>query len=99
MHGLVVQVTRARVCDTEALYRRVLNDELALAADVFDEEPLPLSSPLLGPPQRGAYATRRGPHERRQPRLRRRRDRPLPAALNQERSPLQGASSWTSSSS
>ena len=48
MHGLVVQVTRARVCDTEALYRRVLNDELALAADVFDEEPLPLDSPLLG---------------------------------------------------
>ncbi len=48
MHGLVVQVTRARVCDTEALYRRVLNDELALAADVFDQEPLPLDSPLLG---------------------------------------------------
>ena len=48
MHGLVVQVTRSRVCDTEALYRRVLNDELALAADVFDEEPLPLDSPLLG---------------------------------------------------
>ena len=48
MYGLVVQVTRARVCDTEALYRRVLNDELALAADVFDEEPVPLDSPLLG---------------------------------------------------
>lgn len=48
MHGLVVQVTRARVCDTAALYRRVLNDELALAADVFDPEPLPLDSPLLG---------------------------------------------------
>jgi phosphoglycerate dehydrogenase-like enzyme len=48
-HGcLVVQVTRAAVCDTEALYRRVLNDELALAADVFDAEPLPLDSPLLG---------------------------------------------------
>ena len=47
-HGLVVQVTRARVCDTEALYRRVLNDELALAADVFDPEPLPPDSPLLG---------------------------------------------------
>ncbi len=47
-HGcLVVQVTRAAVCDTEALYRRVLNDELALAADVFDIEPLPLDSPLL----------------------------------------------------
>ena len=25
-----------------------LNDELALAADVFAEEPLPLNSPLLG---------------------------------------------------
>ena len=48
MHGLVVQVTRARVCDTAALYRRVLNDELALAADVFAPEPLPLDSPLLG---------------------------------------------------
>ena len=47
-YGLVVQVTRAAVCDTEALYRRVLNDELALAADVFAEEPLPLDSPLLG---------------------------------------------------
>ena len=48
-HGsLVVQATRAAVCDTEALYRRVLNDELALAADVYDVEPVPLDSPLLG---------------------------------------------------
>ena len=48
-HGsLVVQVTRAAVCDTKALYRRVLNDELALAADVFDVEPVGLDSPLLG---------------------------------------------------
>ena len=46
--SLVVQVTRAKVCDTDALYRRVLNDELILAADVFDEEPVPLDSPLLG---------------------------------------------------
>ena len=46
--GLVVQVTRAAICDTGALYRRVLNDELALAADVFDAEPVPLDSPLLG---------------------------------------------------
>ena len=30
------------------LYRRVLNDELALAADVWDAEPVPLDSPLLG---------------------------------------------------
>ena len=48
-HGsLVVQITRAKICDTDALYRRVLNDELALAADVFDIEPVALNSPLLG---------------------------------------------------
>lgn len=46
--SLVVQVTRAAVCDTEALYKRVLKDELFLAADVFDKEPVPLNSPLLG---------------------------------------------------
>lgn len=43
-----MQVTRAAVCDTDALYRRVLKDELALAADVFPSEPVPLDSPLLG---------------------------------------------------
>lgn len=46
--SLVVQVTRAKIVDTEALYKRVLNDELALAADVFDSEPVALESPLLG---------------------------------------------------
>jgi phosphoglycerate dehydrogenase-like enzyme len=45
---LVVLVTRAGICDVAALRRRVLNDELALAADVFDVEPLPLDDPLLG---------------------------------------------------
>ncbi len=45
---LVVLVTRARICDMAALRRRVLADELALAADVFDVEPLPLADPLLG---------------------------------------------------
>jgi len=45
---LVVLVTRAHICDMEALRRRVLADELALAADVFDVEPLPLDDPLLG---------------------------------------------------
>lgn len=53
---LVVQVTRAFICDLEALYRRVLADELSLAADVFSDalgpgasgEPIPLDSPLLG---------------------------------------------------
>ena len=45
---LVVLVTRAGICDMQALRRRVLADELALAADVFDIEPLPLNDPLLG---------------------------------------------------
>ena len=45
---LVVIVTRARICDCEALYQRVLNGELALAADVFDHEPLGIGDSLLG---------------------------------------------------
>jgi phosphoglycerate dehydrogenase-like enzyme len=45
---LVVMVTRAAICDTAAIRRRVLVDELSLAADVFDIEPLPLDDPLLG---------------------------------------------------
>jgi phosphoglycerate dehydrogenase-like enzyme len=45
---LVVLVTRADICDMPTLRRRVLADELALAADVFDIEPLPLDDPLLG---------------------------------------------------
>ena len=45
---LVVLATRAAICDMAALRTRVLNDELALAADVFDIEPLPLDDPLLG---------------------------------------------------
>lgn len=46
---LVVLVTRASICDIGALRRRVLADELALAADVFDDpEPLPFDDPLLG---------------------------------------------------
>ena len=52
---LVVQVTRAFICDLDALFRRVLNDELALATDVFSTgparrsgEPVSLDSPLLG---------------------------------------------------
>ena len=45
---LVVLVTRALICDMEAVRRRVLADELSLAADVWDVEPLPLGDPLLG---------------------------------------------------
>jgi phosphoglycerate dehydrogenase-like enzyme len=45
---LVVLATRALICDMLALRQRVLADELSLAADVFDVEPLPLDDPLLG---------------------------------------------------
>jgi len=45
---LVVLATRAGICDMEELRRRVMADELSLAADVFDVEPLPLDDPLLG---------------------------------------------------
>ncbi|MGH3146789.1 MAG: NAD(P)-dependent oxidoreductase [Rubrobacter sp.] len=45
---LVVLVTRAAVCDVPTLRERVLADELALAADVWDVEPLPPDDPLLG---------------------------------------------------
>lgn len=45
---LVVLATRANICDVDAIRRRVLADELALAADVFDVEPVPLDDPLLG---------------------------------------------------
>ena len=45
---LVVLATRAGICDMEAVRKRVLADELSLAADVWDVEPLPLDDPLLG---------------------------------------------------
>lgn len=45
---LVILVTRAGICDMKALRSRILRDELSLAADVFDVEPLPLTDPLLG---------------------------------------------------
>ena len=45
---LVVLVTRALICDMQAVRQRVLDDEITLAADVFDIEPLPLDDPLLG---------------------------------------------------
>jgi phosphoglycerate dehydrogenase-like enzyme len=45
---LVVTVTRAHVCDTDALRERVLKDEICLVGDVFEIEPLPLDHPLLG---------------------------------------------------
>lgn len=45
---LVVLATRANICHMPTLRERVLADELSLAADVFDTEPLPLDDPLLG---------------------------------------------------
>jgi phosphoglycerate dehydrogenase-like enzyme len=44
---IVVLITRAGVIDMDAIRERVLADEIALAADVWDEEPLPLDDPLL----------------------------------------------------
>jgi len=45
---LVVLVTRAGVTDFDAVRERVLADEIALAADVFDYEPLEPDDPLVG---------------------------------------------------
>jgi phosphoglycerate dehydrogenase-like enzyme len=45
---LVVLVTRGAILDFSELRRRLLADELSLAADVFDIEPLPQNDPLLG---------------------------------------------------
>jgi phosphoglycerate dehydrogenase-like enzyme len=45
---LVILATRAMVCDMEAIRERVLADEISLAADVFDVEPVPFDDPLLG---------------------------------------------------
>jgi phosphoglycerate dehydrogenase-like enzyme len=45
---LIVLATRADICDMKAIRARVLEDEISLAADVFDIEPLPLGDPLLG---------------------------------------------------
>lgn len=44
---LVVTVTRAKIVDYKVLYERVMNDELSLAADVFDHEPLEIGHQLL----------------------------------------------------
>ncbi|MFC4777119.1 NAD(P)-dependent oxidoreductase [Paenibacillus sp. GCM10023252] len=46
--ALVVLVTRSQICDMAELTKRVLANELTLAADVYEEEPLPLGHPLLG---------------------------------------------------
>ncbi|MBV7331337.1 hydroxyacid dehydrogenase [Chloroflexi bacterium TSY] len=45
---LVVLATRANICHMPTIRERVLANELALAADVFDVEPVPLDDPLLG---------------------------------------------------
>jgi phosphoglycerate dehydrogenase-like enzyme len=46
--AILVLVTRADICDMDAVRERVLADEIVLAADVWDEEPLSLDDPLLG---------------------------------------------------
>ncbi|ODR82591.1 hydroxyacid dehydrogenase [Haladaptatus sp. W1] len=46
--AILILVTRAGICDMDAVRERVLADEIVLAADVWDEEPLSLDDPLLG---------------------------------------------------
>jgi phosphoglycerate dehydrogenase-like enzyme len=45
--ALLLLVTRAGICDMDRVRHRVISGELALAADVFDVEPIPLDDPLL----------------------------------------------------
>jgi len=45
--SLLLLVTRAGICDMDAVRERVIADEIVLAADVFDVEPLPLDDPSL----------------------------------------------------
>jgi len=45
--GLLLLVTRAGICDMVQVRQRVVAGELALAADVFEKEPVPLDDPLL----------------------------------------------------
>ncbi len=44
--SLLVLIARAGICDMDAVRDQVLADELVLAADVWDEEPLSLDDPL-----------------------------------------------------
>lgn len=44
---IIVLITRAGIIDMDAVRERILADEIALAADVWDKEPLPLDDPLL----------------------------------------------------
>ena len=48
--AIFVVVTRMGILDAAAVRERVMANEIALAADVFDVEPLPLDDPLLGRP-------------------------------------------------
>ncbi|MBT5872621.1 MAG: hypothetical protein HOH43_04310 [Candidatus Latescibacteria bacterium] len=45
--ALVVIVTRAHGIDMDALRKRIINNELMGALDVYDEEPVPANDPLL----------------------------------------------------
>ncbi len=50
MVGLFVNTARASIVDTEALIGELLKNRFNAVIDVFDEEPLPADSPLIGLP-------------------------------------------------
>lgn len=48
--GIVLNTARAAIVDTAALERELVSGRIRAGLDVFDEEPLPASSPLYGLP-------------------------------------------------
>ena len=76
---LVVLVTRAGICDMEVLRRRVLADELSLAADVLRPRAPAAGRPADRQAQRRAHSPHRRAHGRCQPLLGGASGRPVPA--------------------
>ncbi|NLJ66005.1 MAG: hydroxyacid dehydrogenase [Clostridiales bacterium] len=59
--GLFVNTARASIVDTEALIGELLKNRFNAVIDVFDEEPLPADSPLIGLPNVLLQPHRGGP--------------------------------------
>ena len=58
---LFVNTARASIVDTEALIGELLKNRFNAVIDVFDEEPLPADSPLIGLPNVLLQPHRGGP--------------------------------------